>query len=303
MSPEHPRDQLIDLLLREELGGETPPDLTERILARAFPRRRWRLAVGLAAAGLLLVAGLGWLFWPASQAPQVEGRCEVVEGGPVRRGVALRTADQPATLKLGGYCRVELRPETLLRIEGQEKAEAVYLEAGEVLCTVTPATGTFAVQTQAGTVSVLGTQFSVRVIEEKGERQIMDRRMIVSVLAGVVLVSGTWGSFELSAGEQREVPKPADKKPPQPRSGTVIGTLTAKGDNYIEVKADGEEKARRYVPHWVGGAPAQGGGPDKKMLAIIRGLKVGSRLKVQWEFEERARVVKVEVVKEPAKDK
>jgi ferric-dicitrate binding protein FerR (iron transport regulator) len=297
MSPEHPRDKLIDLLLREELGGEAPPDLTERILARAFPRRRRRWLAVLAAAGLLLAAGLGWFCWPASPALSVEGPCEVVDGGPVRRGAAVRTADRPATLKLGGYCRVELRQETLLKIEGQEKAEAVYLEAGEVLCTVTPHTGAFAVRTPAGTVSVVGTQFSVRVIEEKGEREPMNRRMIVSVLAGVVVVSGAWGSFELFAGDQREVPKAKEKK-----SGTAVGTLTAKGDIYIEVKADGEEKARRYTPHWIMVAPGRGG-LDPKMLEIIRGLKVGSRVKVQWEYDERARVVKVEVLKEPAKDK
>ena len=57
------------------------------------------------------------------------------------------------------------------------------------------------------------------------------------------------------------------------------------------------------MPHWVGGAPAQGGGPDKKMVAEIAKLKIGSRLKIQWEFEERARVVKIEVLKEPKEEK
>jgi hypothetical protein len=90
------------------------------------------------------------------------------------------------------------------------------------------------------------------------------------------------------------------KKEPARKSGTVVGKLTAKGPNWIEVLADGEEKARRYVPHWVGGMPADGGGPDKKMLKVIGGLKLGSRLRVEWEFEERARVVKVEVLKRPA---
>ena len=88
------------------------------------------------------------------------------------------------------------------------------------------------------------------------------------------------------------------------KKGKVIGLLTEKGPNFIEVKADGEEKGRRYVPHWVGGAPAQGGGPDKKMLKIIGDLKVGSRIEVDWEFEERLRVVAVKVLKAPVeKDK
>ena len=94
----------------------------------------------------------------------------------------------------------------------------------------------------------------------------------------------------------------ADEKTTEKRSGTVVGTLTAKGDNYVEVKADGEAKARRYVPHWRGGLPAQGGGPDKAMVKTIRDLKVGSRVRLEWEFEERPRVVRVEVLR-PAENK
>lgn len=99
------------------------------------------------------------------------------------------------------------------------------------------------------------------------------------------------------------VAAPADEKKDRAKEGkkgTVVGTLTARGDNFIEVKADGEEKGRRYVPHWRGGAPAAGGGPDKKMLAVFKTLKVGSRVRVEWAYEERYRVEKVEVLKAPA---
>ncbi len=97
----------------------------------------------------------------------------------------------------------------------------------------------------------------------------------------------------LAAADEKDGKKDDRKK------GTVVGTLTAKGPNYIEVKADGEEKARRYVPHWRGGAPAAGGGPDKEMLAVFKKLAVGSRVRVEWVFEERARAEKVEVLKAP----
>lgn len=89
-----------------------------------------------------------------------------------------------------------------------------------------------------------------------------------------------------------------DKK----KSGTVSGIVTAKEKNWIEVKADGEEKARRYVPRWIGGKPADGGGFDKKMLETFADLKIGSRIRLEWEFEERARAVKIELLKAP-KDK
>jgi len=88
------------------------------------------------------------------------------------------------------------------------------------------------------------------------------------------------------------------------KKGTVVGTLTDKGPNWIEVKADGEDKGRRYVPHWRGGNPSAGGGPDKKMLATFKTLKVGTRVRLEWVFEERPRAEKIEVLKAPAeKDK
>jgi len=90
-----------------------------------------------------------------------------------------------------------------------------------------------------------------------------------------------------------------DKKKDEPRKGTVTGVVSAKGDNWIEVTADGEEKGRRYVPHWRGGAPADGGGPDKDMVAKIKHTPLKSRVRIEWEFEERARVIKIDVLKKP----
>ena len=109
------------------------------------------------------------------------------------------------------------------------------------------------------------------------------RPLATAALFAALLISSA------TAGEK-------DKKD-EKRSGTVVGTLTGKGKDYVEVKADGEEKGRKYVPHWVGGAPDKGGGPDKKVLKTIADLKVGSRVRLEWEFEERARIVKIEVLK------
>jgi hypothetical protein len=123
-----------------------------------------------------------------------------------------------------------------------------------------------------------------------------------SRLFGFLAFACLLGLFALSdAGGQD---KKKEKDPQEGKKGKVIGTLTDKGTNYIEVKADGEEKGRKYVPHWVGGLPAQGGGPDKKVLKVISELKVGSRVEIDWEFEERLRVLTVKVLKLPAqKDK
>jgi len=81
------------------------------------------------------------------------------------------------------------------------------------------------------------------------------------------------------------------------KKGTVTGVVTTKGENWIEVKADGEEKARRYVPHWRGGNPKDGGGPDKEMVAKIKEVPVKARVRLEWTFEERPRVEKIEVLR------
>jgi hypothetical protein len=117
----------------------------------------------------------------------------------------------------------------------------------------------------------------------------MARRWLVGL--GLVLVLGAWGSAV----------RADEKQDPAQKGGTVVGVLTAKGEAFIEVKADGEEKARRYVPNWVGGLPKDGGGPDKNMLKVFKDLKIGSRVRLEWKFEERPRAVKVDVLKAPEK--
>jgi len=65
------RDRLIDTLLAEILGGETPPDLREQILRRAARGRRARewLAVGLAGA-LLIAIGTRIVLEPTARRDQ-----------------------------------------------------------------------------------------------------------------------------------------------------------------------------------------------------------------------------------------
>jgi hypothetical protein len=103
------------------------------------------------------------------------------------------------------------------------------------------------------------------------------------------------GSRALAIQPKKEKDKNEGKK------GKTAGILTAKGENFIEVQADGEEKARKYVPQWKGGLPAKGGGPDKAMLKTFRSLKVGSRIQVSWVFEERLRALAIEVLMLPEK--
>jgi hypothetical protein len=111
-------------------------------------------------------------------------------------------------------------------------------------------------------------------------------------LLGLVLVAGIGAVSQSSAAEDK---KADDRKE---KTGSVAGVVTAKekDDKWIEVKADGEEKPRRYVPQWING-------PDKEIIKEIGKVPVGARIKLDWKFDERARVVKIEVLKLPAKDK
>jgi hypothetical protein len=108
---------------------------------------------------------------------------------------------------------------------------------------------------------------------------------LACILALAVMVTGTGRADD------------AKKSPDEGKKGTVTGVVTAKGDNWIEVKADGEEKGRRYVPHWKGGLPKDGGGPDKEMVAKIKAVPAKARVRLEWSFEERPRVEKIEVLK------
>ena len=355
-------DRLIDILLAEELGGESPPDLTARIVARAFPRRRsWLLAVA-AAAAIAIVAGLAWVIatrhpYPR---PQATGSYELAEGSTVGRGAVLVTNDQPATLALGGYCRIDIHPASSVTIEGAERAEQIALNSGAVTCDVDQSVGTFGVRTDVGTVSVTGTRFVVRLVEQKGVEQMVGKKMVVSVLMGAVLASGAWGTSIIAAGEEKTLPEggsavgilaekgkaaifvildgqksetkfcygdamaeavrklvgrnllkltwqPGDECRKltsvemivhEAKEGEVTGTIVARNMKwpFIDVRPEGGP-TERYVPRWIGG---NDGGPDKEILAAIDKRRVGDVVKVKWIYVERKNIVAIELIKAAA---
>jgi hypothetical protein len=68
------------------------------------------------------------------------------------------------------------------------------------------------------------------------------------------------------------------------RTGALAGVVTDKGNSkdgkngWVEIKADGEEKGRRYWP----AADRKVGGPDREILAAIRKVGIGSRVRIEW---------------------
>jgi hypothetical protein len=103
----------------------------------------------------------------------------------------------------------------------------------------------------------------------------------VMALVGVaVLVADRMQAFAAEKGE----------------TGTLNGVIAAKGETWIEVRADGEEGSKRYIPRWIGGLPKNGGGFEKSMLEKIAKVKVGNQVKLSWLMEEHLRVTALDVI-------
>ncbi|MBI3272240.1 MAG: FecR domain-containing protein [Planctomycetes bacterium] len=302
-------DRLIDVLLRETLGSEGPPDVTAQVLARAYPAqaagrppvsvprpasaRSWALrALAATAAACALFGGAALrlaLRAGSYPAPAGTGAFVVADQGPLRRGARVSTAGAPAALTLGGYCDVEMGPNSSLRVDGAERAEELFLDGGSVHCRVEAGQGRFAVRTEVGAVSVTGTEFSVKLLEPIGERAMQGRQMLVQVAVGTVLLAGAWGSTTLHAGDEKKVPD----------GGALVGVVVAKGETWIEVRGEEPKETRKYVPEWRGGSPQDGGGLDPGMLKRLREVLVGSRVKLEWKADERPRVLRLDVLAPP----
>lgn len=78
---------------------------------------------------------------------------------------------------------------------------------------------------------------------------------------------------------------------PEENQGTVTGTVVAKQNaNWIEIKST-DGPLRRYVPRWTGGVPYKGGRLDFVAQKLIREAKLGSKVQVEWIWDERVRLV------------
>ena len=93
-------------------------------------------------------------------------------------------------------------------------------------------------------------------------------------------------------------PPPATQgDPPAARSkdgraiarGVVTGTVTGKGKAWLDVRS-ASGKTARYIPHWSGGMPQDGGGPDKATMRAIAQVKVGQRVSIRWTVDHHVRI-------------
>ncbi len=210
MSPDSWKERLLDILLEETLCGDTPPDVTSKVLRKTKGKEKARSLFNripvAAAAGLLLVAAT-LLCWPKPHrqkypSPTVKWGCHVQGGDAEGRNALLTTTDTPGGVALGGYVDVTLGTDTALQIRGREGEEEVQLQQGRILCEVAEGRGRFTVRTEFGNVLVLGTKFTVEIKNEEEDMNM--RQMVVKVLAGVVLLAAPGETGQLvHAGEER----------------------------------------------------------------------------------------------------
>jgi hypothetical protein len=77
--------------------------------------------------------------------------------------------------------------------------------------------------------------------------------------------------------------------------GTLEGTVQKIEKGKVTLLVDG--KLYLVMPQWVGGAPKDGGGPDKDTMAQIEKIKVGDQVSVEWFFNEHRRIKSIEAKK------
>ncbi len=116
--------------------------------------------------------------------------------------------------------------------------------------------------------------------ENEKDEDMQLKKTMGSALAGAALIASAL------------VPQAA--KAADAEKGTLTGILTAKGEGWIEVKADDAKEAKRWSPRWIGGLPKDGGGFDKAVLDSFKKVIVPNRVKLDWVTEEGPRVVSVQ---------
>jgi len=236
MDREQWTDQLTETFLGEWLSDEEPPDLTARILERAGRSRPLPVFRWAAAAAALIVAGLIWNWLPveppkhveapsprpAYAAPVISGDYRVEGPGPIERGAIVHTTEGVANLNIGGYADVMMKPGSTVQLAGAEGAEEIILTRGEIECEVdADAEKLFTVQTELGTVSVVGTRFTVQLTGE--ETAMNGKKMLVKVLAGAVLVTGLTGAQSVvNTAQAREFGRRGARPQASRQAGTTI---------------------------------------------------------------------------------
>jgi hypothetical protein len=100
---------------------------------------------------------------------------------------------------------------------------------------------------------------------------------------------------EGDGGKDREAKKESADAMKTGTHGTSDGTIVSleKG-KLVLATSDGN---LLFMAHWRGGMPKDGGGLDKAMLERLSTFKTGDHVKIDWVWEERRRIEKIDAIK------
>ena len=194
-------------------------------LPRARPKRSfWRLPLTWSAAAAIVLALSICGYWliarrganddSAQSAQVLTGRVTV--GGSATRSIALDTpvrATEATEISLPDTSRVTLEKDAVFALHPAAKGErqATELLEGKGTFKVAKAPGIFWVRTKAGSIKVLGTEFSVELKpaskgedQNKGEDSMkLSTVLLVVVVSGLVDVNVDGVSYSLTGGQSR----------------------------------------------------------------------------------------------------
>jgi len=168
--------------------------------ARAPRRSRMRTVLGFAiAAGIAALAVLSWTQHPAAQAPQVVARIATLTGGaslredrgeiiarvalPIHSGTLLSTSEGRVALTFGDSLSLRIDRQTRLRFDSPTQVTllegALYVDSGGV--NALPA---LRIETPAGVVRHVGTQFQVQVTGNTTRVRVREGRVLLERASG-----------------------------------------------------------------------------------------------------------------------
>jgi ferric-dicitrate binding protein FerR (iron transport regulator) len=275
--------------------SEEPGRLREAAVFEAIERhqrrRRWlgrgvRLAL---AASLLLLAAGPLLWWLGQTDPVVssapghvvlEGEVRVegqaVERLPVGSAVWVPGPDA-ALLRLSDGSRARLEPASQVVLHGPSPgvAQRVELIQGEGRFEVVPTDETFLVDTPAGSVTALGTEFTVKLTNpEQGDSEMKRMLLAVIVYTGLVQVEAD-GTHRLSRGQSRVFGQETRRESDQPTQRTVLGALGEVKDGMLTVATTGGRLKVREVSYKLAAkVQVTRDGKAVKLAEIMKGTMV-----------------------------
>ena len=252
---------LTTATIAEALKVETSAPAIRRV---SQPRKSWwiapRLLLGAAAAVLLLIAGAIYLNSQSQPQPQAQASAprefQIVAGsalvdqkkdGPIsENSVVACEGNDSATIRFPDGSTMDLAPSSSTVLHRR----SVELKAGKAsfeIQKVQQAADAFSVKTEVGSVTVVGTKFSVELQPQRqntqGGTKVKRAALIlaVSVLAGSVRVDYDGSHYVLAMGQSQAFGEDKDTPPALPEalkgfSGTMNGEVVKVGKDSIVLK-------------------------------------------------------------------